>query len=483
MGEPSPRCRVMDQIQAKRLAKELLNTTVGEWDIVDICSDEGKSAIVLKGSKAGELGAVKVFDPDLIERFGADRQSARIERELSLRGKQHPNLVKIIDGGRCERTGYWFIVMEYIDAPNLVKVLETLPRDAIRKVISQIASAAKFLEELQLAHRDIKPDNIAIYPDSQKAVLLDLGVIRPFGLIEMTDEDQVTFVGTLQYSSPEFLLRDEIDTMDGWRAVTFYQLGAVLYDMIMRTRIFADFANPYARLVKAIEQEIPHIEATDVSPDLVLLARNCLQKVPELRLRFVDWKDFHEDDHLRESGEVAKERIRKRKGLSKEGRSRDPAASSERVTRIQRRHVEEIRTKLENIVRKEFIHSDLFLPIEVQEFVDEQPNKSGFIVFLKASEQLGLSYSVSLVFDVELLDAQSKAVCLSFSAAISDVRVERDLMLAGPRTTIFEGVFEESVMSTIVENNIYPALDQAQQIDRNTFGLAGSSLRWLTLHQ
>ncbi|MBC8029914.1 MAG: protein kinase [Pyrinomonadaceae bacterium] len=467
----------MDQVQAKRFAQQLLHKTIGGWELIDTCN-AGKSAVVLKGVKSGEIAAVKIFDPELIERFGEDRQSARIQRELSLRGKEHANLVKILDGGFCNQTKYWFVAMEFIDAPNLAEVIDVLPRGQIRKLISQVASAARFLEELQLAHRDIKPDNIAVYPDFEKAILLDLGVIRPFGLSEMTDEDQVTFVGTLQYSSPEFLLRDEIDTMDGWRAVTYYQLGAVLYDMIERKRIFSDCVNPYARLVRAIEQQMPVIDSKDVPPDLVLLARNCLHKDPELRLRFVAWKDFDAKEQG-ESAEDAKNRIRKRLGLVSR---KDPTSTeSERGERAQRRTIEEVRAKLVEVVREEFISSELFLPIEVQEFADDQPNKTGFIVFIKASERNALSYSVSLVFHNELLEVESKAVCLSFSAAISDERLTREVVLAGPRMPIFEGVFEESAILAIVESNIYPALDKAQQFDRNTAGLSGTSLEWLSL--
>jgi len=469
----------MDQIQANRFAASLLGTTVGGWTLTNACN-AGKSAVVLKGERSGETAAIKIFDPELIDRFGADRQSARIERELTLRGKEHPNLVRIIDGGLCEESNYWFIVMEYIDAPNMAAVLETVPRNQIRALISQVAGAARFLEDLQLAHRDIKPDNIAVYPDFNKAVLLDLGVVRPFGLSELTDEDQITFVGTLQYSSPEFLLRDEIDTMEGWRAVTFYQLGAVLYDLIERRRIFSDFVNPYGRLVRAIAEEIPEINATDVSPELILLARNCLHKDPELRLRFVSWKDFDLLAESRESAQRAKERIRKRQGLAKEKTSSSSSGPSERLERTQRLIVGDIRTRIEEIVRKEFISSDLFLPIEIHEFADEQAHKAGFVVFLKAAERLALSYSVSLIFDVELLEPDSHALSLSFSAAVSDVKLERDAILRGPTALIFEGVFEETALAPILEKNIYSALDQAQQIDRNREGLAGRALQWLS---
>ncbi|MFZ2395660.1 MAG: hypothetical protein WAW09_05175 [Smithella sp.] len=54
--------------------------------------------------------------------------------------------------------GGWTI-LDYIDLPhnNLAQKIKTVPRDKIFSIISQIASAAKYLEELDLAHRDIKP--------------------------------------------------------------------------------------------------------------------------------------------------------------------------------------------------------------------------------------------------------------------------------------------------------------------------------------
>jgi hypothetical protein len=88
-----------------------------------------------------------------------------------------------------------------------------------------------------------------------------------------------------------------------------------------------------------------------------------------------------------------------------------------------------------------------------------------------------------LVFHVELLDADSKAVSVSFAAAISDERLSREAVLASPRVPIFEGVFEESIIINIVEENMYPALDLAQQVDRNLSGLSGAALEWLSLHE
>jgi eukaryotic-like serine/threonine-protein kinase len=117
-----------------------------------------------------------------------------------------------------------------------------------------------------------------------RAVLLDLGVLKPFGVTGLTDNEQKQFVGTLQYSPPEFLIRVEDDSAEGWRAVTFYQLGAVLHDLIMKRPIFADQADPYGLLARAVERVVPRIDSREVPADLVVLAASCLQKDPKLRL-------------------------------------------------------------------------------------------------------------------------------------------------------------------------------------------------------
>ena len=188
----------MDKARANRISNELLHKNVGGWTL-DQCTGSGKSALVFRAIRDNEVGALKIFDPELVERFGEDAQRQRIERELSLRGKYHPNLVEILGGGFCAEFGFWFVVMRFVDAPNLATVLQDVPRDRIWPIIWQVAQAARFLEDLKLAHRDIKPDNIAIESDFGKAVLLDLGVVRPFGIDSLTDAEQPLFVGTLQY--------------------------------------------------------------------------------------------------------------------------------------------------------------------------------------------------------------------------------------------------------------------------------------------
>ena len=299
------------------MVEELRGKTVGGWTVQRLAGS-GKSAVVFEAERGGKIAALKVFDRELVQRFGREVQQRRLDRELSLRGVTHENLVGILDGGYDDTFKVMFVVMEFIRAKTLSDVLDKVPRDRIWPLIAQVARAAKFLEERELCHRDIKPDNIAVSPDYEGAILLDLGVLKPFGTTKekpITDEKELVFIGTLQYASPEFMNRVEEDDRDGWRSLTIYQLGTVLHDLIMQRRIFAD-AKPYARMVSAVQAEVPTIDATDVPADLILLANNCLLKDPILRTRYVTWESFEPPAPSTNPAIAAKERVRQRMNLA-----------------------------------------------------------------------------------------------------------------------------------------------------------------------
>jgi serine/threonine protein kinase len=144
-----------------------------------------------------------------------------------------------LDGGKCEETDYLFVAMELLDPRTLGRVCKQLAAGQVAPLIAQLAGAARFLEERGIAHRDIKPDNTVVTADYTCVKLLDLGVIHPPA--DPTEKRAGTgdrFLGTARYSPPEFLYREEEDTVEGWRAITFYQLGATLYDLLMRRQIF-----------------------------------------------------------------------------------------------------------------------------------------------------------------------------------------------------------------------------------------------------
>src|SRR5882724_4577 len=461
----------MDPVRAKRMAEELVNQHVGRWHIRRY-RNAGRTAIVFEAEKDGRQCTLKLFDPEFVERAGKPIQLERIKRELRLIGEHHPHLVQIFDGGECAESGYLYVVMELIEAPNLGSALTLIPREKIAFLLHQIASAARFLEEKQLAHRDIKPDNIAVFPDFSKAVLLDLGVLRPFGDPGLTDDEARIFVGTTRYSPPEFLLRNEKDTPDGWRAITFYQLGGVLHDLIMRRPLFKEFSEPPALLLKAVESIQPEICADDVSPDLVLLAQNCLVKAPEARLTLVSWNNFDPSSGTQRSSASARERVKSRALLACAQSGEEPPPPQLTARQISQRIVD----RLDTIIRFECLGNDSFPPMELI------PNTEGQIqvcVTFSASLRHMLPQPLSMRFDCELVDSATMAVTIAASASLLPGSASHG---NPPAPAIaFRGPLDSNNLADRIQDVLWLAIDLAQLQDAPS--TSGGDARWLNLIQ
>lgn len=260
----------------------------------DVSLGKGGSATVYKATRDGEEYALKIFDKAALEEFGAG-ETTRIERQLELRDHNIENLIKIFDGGYDEGEQTYFLVMEYLPWPSLERSIEKLPNEAIPNLMAQLAKAAKELEERGIVHRDIKPANIHVSTDFKSLKLLDLGVMQPTEPSQDVSEGR--FVGTLRYAPPEFLLRQENRDLDGHRAITFYQIGGVLYDMLMKKPLFWEFSKPKAALYKAVECVVPSIDVDSKMDYWAALADGCLAKDPRHRLKNVSWNDFFEQSN------------------------------------------------------------------------------------------------------------------------------------------------------------------------------------------
>jgi len=283
----------MDASRASRLQEALTGRSVSGWQIGELIGFGG-SAAVFSGVRGEREAAVKIIDPDLVAEFGEERQRRRIDTEAMLVSHGHPNLVAVYETGKCVDTGHLFVVMERLRYRTLTERIADLPPEVVGLIIEQISSAARWLDEREICHQDIKPDNIMVAEDWSRAVLMDLGIILPFGEGQEGGQDPSgeRFIGTARYCPPEFVRNRMQKDAEGYRAVTFYQLGAILHDMILRSRIFDQVRGPYAVLLDAIDREIPVVSSEVVPQHLVFLARDCLVKNAEHRIALVNWDRF-----------------------------------------------------------------------------------------------------------------------------------------------------------------------------------------------
>jgi eukaryotic-like serine/threonine-protein kinase len=429
--------QIMDPIKAKELEARLKGRKVGDWT-VDALIDHGKSAAVFRASGPHGNVAVKIFDDELIARYGDDTQFARIERERYLVAHHHANLVEIMGGGFDESTQNHYVVMGLLDGPNLKQCLQHVPVENISTLVSQLASAAQFLEGLGYCHRDIKPENIILLDDDKRLVLLDLGVIRPVAGSDLTDGSGVqAFVGTLQYSSPEFLLRQEEDSIEGWRALTFYQIGAVLHDLIMRRPLFTEFAEPYSRLVNAVQHAIPEIQNTVVSRRLVDLARCCLIKNWRTRLRLVDWKSFEEPKTVGTEIASAKQRVTNR-GMFAEARRLEQVAASAGKERTEiKRLLRETLDFLGASARAIRAGNRTLPPITV---LEKTPDERGIAVQFASAAAYSWPLDLTVLLSAEVIDVDARAISIDACACLGPFKPADSVAIT--RASIFKGTLD-----------------------------------------
>lgn len=447
----------MDSTQAEILVSSLLGTEVGGWRVESFLG-KGKSAVVMAATRDSQEGALKVFHPELVERYGRATQLERIMREKSLIGTSHPNLVRILDGGACTATSHLYVVMERLPFENMHDLAGKIPAHAVPYLIAQVASAARYLEDRGLAHRDIKPENIAVLPDFSKAVLLDLGVLRPIGASDLTDMDQRSFIGTLRYSSPEFLQRQEEDTLEGWRAVNFYQLGAVLHDLLTGCVLFKEESEPFSMLVRAVIEKIPVIHADNAR--CVALANHCLLKNPKTRIELVSWERFQalgSDDSAPVS--AARERIRQRQKYFQASASQ--SKPTERSQRLSRKVLDDVCNRVESRIAALMNDLQAFPLRATQSTNDVEKGVCETWIHFERDEQKGLPFRLAVLIRLTVIDENLGTPMFHAAASAGMARHELSPPEFPAASPFFSGELELILDSAEFETVFLACLEEA----------------------
>ena len=111
--------------------------------------------------------------------FGSSSAIARFKAERQiLAGLEHPNIARLLDGGRTEE-GYPYLVMELVDGMPIDEYC-----DAHRLTIGQrlqlfraVCDAVQFAHRNLVIHRDLKPGNILVTREGVPK-LLDFGIAK-----------------------------------------------------------------------------------------------------------------------------------------------------------------------------------------------------------------------------------------------------------------------------------------------------------------
>lgn len=124
-----------------------------------------------------------------------------------------------------------FELCKGIELFEYITVYERLNELQTKKIIKMLLKAIKFLHDLNIVHRDVKPENIMVeYNENNLDIVKNIKLID-FGLAKHLPENfetrMSTKLGTPYYMSPEILNKDYNYLCDEWSiGVIFYILLA-----------------------------------------------------------------------------------------------------------------------------------------------------------------------------------------------------------------------------------------------------------------
>src|SRR5262245_19978313 len=203
--------------------------TLGRYRLLRLLGKGGMSEVYLGyDPRAGQPVAVKLMS----ERLAEDMlQLHRFERETLLTKRlEHSNIVRGLDSGRDPATKRRYLVLEYVDGPSALTLMERQKRLDVNDVVHIGLATGRALQHLHarnMIHRDIKPDNILLSPCGE-AKLIDLGLVR----FEDPDGEPLTLtsdgLGTSYYMPVEQGLNAHfVDARSD-----LFALGATLYHLV-----------------------------------------------------------------------------------------------------------------------------------------------------------------------------------------------------------------------------------------------------------
>jgi serine/threonine protein kinase len=211
----------------------------------------------------------QLIDEGIFERF---EQEARLLGSLS-----HPHVVRLEEILFDPELIY--LILEYCSQGDLFShiVAEGMfAEHRARLIFRQIAEALNYIHSKDIAHRDIKPDNILIDREFS-AKLAD------FGLCHVTSSKHLlqTPCGSPLYAPPELLSGQGYDG----KAADIWSLGIVLYAMV--TGMLPWSSDNQIELFKQIQESPVEIPA-HFSPLLQDLLSRMLEKNPAQRATISD---------------------------------------------------------------------------------------------------------------------------------------------------------------------------------------------------
>jgi len=235
---------------------------LGDYRVVRRIGQGGMAAVFLATRADDEYQkqvAIKLVHQgldsrELLSRFRKERQT--------LADLDHPNIVKLLDGGSTQE-GAPFLVMDYVEGTPIDEFCDhhkLCVGDRLR-LFSKVCEALQYAHRKSIVHRDLKPSNILVTNDGTPKVL-DFGIAK---VLSSTSAQTLTLTQTRTrcmtpaYASPEQMRGKSITT-----ATDIYSLGVMVYELLSGHRPYRLKEHTAVELERAICEQEPALPSTSV---------------------------------------------------------------------------------------------------------------------------------------------------------------------------------------------------------------------------
>lgn len=283
---------------AKLKVDHLIGTEVGTSTILKELARGGMAIVfiayqrTLKRQIALKVLPRKLLTPRAAERFQSEAESAAI---LS-----HPNIIPVYEVGETE--SFLYFTMQLVDGKSLARMISlvrknllpsrrTMPVGEALRICGLVLEAMDYAHQMEIIHRDIKPDNVLIEKHTQRPIITDFGVAK----VLRSDNEKLPMVqGTPVYMPPEQILGRGVDARSD-----IYAVGTMLFKMLSPDLPLPPFNSKTALLRQKIKRKegcflkLPTELNTDVNEDMdrIILKATAYRQAD----RYQSCRDFLQD--------------------------------------------------------------------------------------------------------------------------------------------------------------------------------------------
>ncbi|XP_068741266.1 serine/threonine-protein kinase ULK3-like isoform X4 [Montipora capricornis] len=193
---------------------------------------QGTYATVYKAFKKGntrDVVAIKCIQKSSLSKTATENLLTEIEL---LKKLDHEHIVKLKDFEWNDE--YIFLIMEYCSGGDLSRFIRSrrvLPEETARRFLRQLALALHFLHANEIAHMDLKPQNLLLSAKQNPVLkLADFG----FAQYLHSEEQTQTMRGSPLYMAPEMICSTKYDS-----SVDLWSVGVILYEALFGMAPFA----------------------------------------------------------------------------------------------------------------------------------------------------------------------------------------------------------------------------------------------------